>query len=239
MNGEAAAHAPATPPAALTRLFVKYCLTALLVGSILRFVSGRSDWSRAWWYLGLLFAGQSGAGLWLARVRPDLMAERSRIQKGTKPWDKVLAPLIAFIGPAAIWWTAAADVRANWPPPVPLAWSLAGFAACAFGFVLTLWAMGTNRFFSATVRIQSDRGQVVVDRGPYARVRHPGYTGALVFTLASPIALGSWIALVPALLTGAVLALRTALEDRTLRTELAGYADYSRRVRWRLAPRIW
>jgi protein-S-isoprenylcysteine O-methyltransferase Ste14 len=89
------------------------------------------------------------------------------------------------------------------------------------------------------VRIQDDRGQVVVDTGPYRLIRHPGYTGALAFTLATPFALGSWYALVRAVLTAAVLALRTALEDRTLQAELPGHAEYAARVKDRLLPAVW
>jgi protein-S-isoprenylcysteine O-methyltransferase Ste14 len=99
--------------------------------------------------------------------------------------------------------------------------------------------MLANRFFAATVRIQSDRGHVVVDRGPYRRVRHPGYTGAALFTLATPLALGSWAALYPALFLVAVLVIRIVLEERTLRAELAGYREYASRVRWRLLPGVW
>ncbi|MBZ5586697.1 MAG: isoprenylcysteine carboxylmethyltransferase family protein [Acidobacteriia bacterium] len=107
------------------------------------------------------------------------------------------------------------------------------------GILLTFWAMVTNRFFSATVRIQEDRGHVVVDGGPYRHMRHPGYVGALAFTVASPVALGSWLALIPAVLTSALLVVRTALEDRTLRRELNGYREYANRVRYRLAPGVW
>ena len=122
---------------------------------------------------------------------------------------------------------------------MPLAWSMAGMAACFGASVLVAWAMVTNRFFSAVIRIQSDRGQTVVDSGPYAYLRHPGYTGAMAFTMATPLALGSYNALIPAALTSAVLVLRTALEDRTLHTELAGYPDYARRVQSRLIPGLW
>ena len=93
--------------------------------------------------------------------------------------------------------------------------------------------------FSATVRIQEERGHVVIDFGPYEYVRHPGYTGALAFSLASPVALGSWLALIPAVFLALVLAVRTALEDRTLRAELKGYEEYASRVRSRLVPGLW
>jgi len=96
-----------------------------------------------------------------------------------------------------------------------------------------------NRFFSSVIRIQADRGQYVVTTGPYAFVRHPGYTAGILIILASGIALGSWLA--TALLTIASLPFllyRTIAEDRILTAELAGYSDYARHVRWRLCPGI-
>lgn len=238
-SGAAPVKAPSDASSSLTTALVKYCVMALIVASILRFVSGRSDWGRAWFYAGLLLTVQTALGLSLRRAKPDLMVERSRMREGTKSWDKWLAPIIAIIGPVAFWATAAADMRTHWPPPVPMAWSVAAFVVCAAGFLLTFRAMWTNRFFAATVRIQKDRGQTVVSDGPYAWVRHPGYTGALAFTLATPVALGSWIALVPAALTDLVLVIRTFLEDRTLSAELEGYDAYTRRVGSRLIPGIW
>ena len=99
--------------------------------------------------------------------------------------------------------------------------------------------MRSNRFFSSVVRIQKDRGHTVVDGGPYRFVRHPGYAGTSVFTLVTPLILRSYWALVPAAATASVLVLRTIMEDLTLRNELDGYADYARRVRYRLLPAIW
>ena len=99
--------------------------------------------------------------------------------------------------------------------------------------------MRSNKFFSSVVRIQKDRGHVVVTSGPYRFVRHPGYTGMSAFTLATPLILNSQWAFVPAVVTAAITGLRTVLEDRTLNHELEGYADYARRVKYRLAPPIW
>jgi protein-S-isoprenylcysteine O-methyltransferase Ste14 len=118
-------------------------------------------------------------------------------------------------------------------------WSIVALLVCTLASLLVFWAMLTNRFFSGTVRIQTERNHVVVEDGPYRYVRHPGYSGALLFTMASPVALGSWYALIPAALTSAVLVLRTAFEDATLRAELNGYGAYARRVSARLVPRIW
>ncbi len=80
---------------------------------------------------------------------------------------------------------------------------------------------------------------MVIDSGPYRYVRHPGYSGALVFTLASPVALGSRLALLPAALVAVLLVIRTALEDRTLRAGLQGYEEYTRRTPKRLLPGVW
>jgi len=104
---------------------------------------------------------------------------------------------------------------------------------------LIAWAMRSNRFFSSVVRIQKDRGHTVVTAGPYGFIRHPGYTGIAAFTLATPLILNSRWAFVPAIATAAMSVLRTLLEDRTLHNELDGYADYARRVKYRLVPAIW
>lgn len=105
--------------------------------------------------------------------------------------------------------------------------------------VITAWAQAVNRFFEPGVRLQRERGQYVVTSGPYAAVRHPGYAGALMTFAGLALALGSWWALVPAAVAGALLILRTALEDALLRERLEGYADYARRVRFRLVPGVW
>jgi protein-S-isoprenylcysteine O-methyltransferase Ste14 len=115
-----------------------------------------------------------------------------------------------------------------------------GLVIVAASYGLVFWAMLVNRFFSSVVRIQSDRGQHVVTAGPYAFVRHPGYSAGILIMLASGIALGSWLAAV--FLVVVVLPFlfyRMSTEDRVLQSRLDGYADYARRVPWRLVPGIW
>jgi protein-S-isoprenylcysteine O-methyltransferase Ste14 len=105
--------------------------------------------------------------------------------------------------------------------------------------VPVIWAMRVNRFFSSAVRIQSDRGQQVVSDGPYRFVRHPGYTAAVVMILANGVALGSWMAAVIGWMGVPILVWRTVKEDRMLRAQLPGYAEYAARVKWRLLPGVW
>lgn len=106
-------------------------------------------------------------------------------------------------------------------------------------FLFIFRAMRENRFFSAVVRIQSDRGHQVIDTGPYSLVRHPGYAGMIVGISASGLALGSWIGFALALGYSALIARRVSFEDRFLQRGLPGYADYARRVPYRLIPGVW
>jgi protein-S-isoprenylcysteine O-methyltransferase Ste14 len=131
------------------------------------------------------------------------------------------------------------DDRWSWSPPQAVAVQIAAFVAVALGDVLFAWAMASNMFFSSVVRIQQDRGHTVQSGGPYRFVRHPGYLGTIVPTLATPLALGSLWAFIPAGLLTAVMVVRTALEDKTLRDELAGYTEYAQRTRYRLVPGVW
>ncbi len=109
----------------------------------------------------------------------------------------------------------------------------------SFGWILLMWAMLANPHFEATVRIQTDRHHRVVTAGPYAVVRHPGYVGASLWALGSPLIVGSAYGLIPAGITVGLLVLRTCLEDKTLQAELPGYAEYAKQVRYRLLPGIW
>jgi protein-S-isoprenylcysteine O-methyltransferase Ste14 len=129
--------------------------------------------------------------------------------------------------------------RLHWSDTVPLWSQIAALLGFALSFALSIWAMMTNNFYSRVVRIQRDRGQYVVTQGPYRFVRHPSYIGSIFSWVCAALVLGSWLALMPAVLIAAMLVVRTALEDRTLQAELDGYREYAQRVRYRLLPGIW
>jgi protein-S-isoprenylcysteine O-methyltransferase Ste14 len=116
---------------------------------------------------------------------------------------------------------------------------LISFVLVALGYALSSWAMLSNPFFSGTVRIQGERGHSVATAGPYHYVRHPGYSGWILANLTTPVALGSLWGLLPGLLVVLGFVVRTAMEDRTLQTELDGYKEYTQQVRYRLVPGIW
>ena len=128
--------------------------------------------------------------------------------------------LAVLIFPFLTWLTGGLDERFGWSGPIPVALWVAAAVLFLAGGLIVLWSMMANRFFSATVRIQTERGHHVVSAGPYRLVRHPGYTGSIVYQLAVPLVLGSWWALIPSALAAVTFVIRTAREDRTLHDEL-------------------
>jgi protein-S-isoprenylcysteine O-methyltransferase Ste14 len=220
------------------QLVLKAVAVQVVTAGILFGCAGTLRWAWAWaWLSGVLLLQL--ATVWiLAWHSPDLLAERSRLQPGTKNWDKVILPVMVVAAPLLGMAAAGVEHRIrgeSWPVRTPAAAMLVTIA----GGAVTAAAMYANRFFSTTVRIQSERGHVVVTGGPYRAVRHPGYVGMLLVYAALPFALGSRWALGPAALTVVLLVVRTGLEDRTLRVELPGYAEYAAKVRYRLLPGVW
>jgi len=222
---------------AILKRFMQIVFGMAVTAACLFGSAGRLDWWNGWVLLGLSLAASLAATVILSR-NPELVAERSNVKAG-KSWDKAIVFVVVFLGPVSVWITAGLDARYHWSDRIPLAASTAGVVAGVVSAALVAWAMHSNTFFSAVVRIQKDRGHVVVTGGPYRFVRHPGYAGMSAFTLATPLILGSWWALVPAAFTTAVTVLRTVLEDRTLHAELERYAAYAGRVRYKLVPFVW
>jgi protein-S-isoprenylcysteine O-methyltransferase Ste14 len=218
---------------------VKGLVAKLFVAVVLFASAGRLDWVMGWVYLGVFLAFDVATALVLLPRSPELLVERNRIQEGTKGWDQVLVRLAALYLPMAAWIVSGLDDRFDWSVQMPLTLHIVALVVVVLGYAMVVWAMASNPFFSATVRIQADRGHTVATGGPYRYVRHPGYLGAILFTSLMPILLGSLWALIPAGLALPAYMVRTALEDRTLHAELDGYPEYVERVRYRLLPGVW
>ena len=223
------------------RVVAGFLVVMLLPTAILFTAAGRVDWWEAWLLVVISASFTIGSRIMLFRTSPDLVQERARWTEGerAKSWDRVLLPITAIVGPLLVWLVAGLDKRFGWSPPVSLAVEVAGFIIMITGYGVGTWAALVNRFFSAVVRIQTERGHTVVTGGPYRFVRHPGYAGGALAYLAMPLALGALGAFVPAVLTVAAIVVRTALEDRTLQAELPGYTSYAQKTRYRLLPGIW
>ena len=232
---------PTTSKGFWLRAVILFLLSMLIGPGALFLAAGTLKWGMAWAFTGLYVLAVFGSRVLVWRKDPGLLTERARSLKAedAKPWDRRLAAIVGLYGPLAGWITMGLDKRFNWSPDIPLGVALAALALTAAGMAFSTWAMIANRYFSAVVRIQTDREHQVITTGPYAVMRHPGYAGAVLTNLVTPIALGSLWAYIPAGLTVIVTVIRTALEDRTLIDELDGYKDYAQRTRYRLVPGVW
>jgi protein-S-isoprenylcysteine O-methyltransferase Ste14 len=212
------------------------CVIYMAINAVLLFGSaGTLDWPMAWAFIAVslaVFVVQ------VQRSSPDLLEDRSRRHKDSKRWDRVLVSALMGIS-FSILIVSGLTIRFGQDGQVPLPVQVIALVILTLGNCLIAWATWTNRFFSATVRIQNERGHTVVSDGAYRFVRHPGYAGMIVVNLSMPLALGSYWALGPALLAVALFIVRTHLEDKTLREELPGYREYSGRIRYRLVPYVW
>lgn len=209
-----------------------------VMGLALFWSAGRLDWWQGWAAMAVMAAWMIAMAVLVIVVRPGLLAERIGRRRGDKLWDSQLQACLA-LAQLSRYILAGWDVRLAATGPVAPVAQIAALIAGALGYAVFVWATASNGFFSQVVRIQSERGHTVETGGPYRFVRHPAYAGAIVYEFAVPLLLGSWWAVPTSLLGAALLWLRTRLEDQTLQHELPGYADYARRVRYRLLPGVW
>lgn len=201
--------------------------------------AGRAGWIRGWVCVGIYLIGVTATGMIVHHANHELLERRAKWQhKDTKGFDKIF---LAIFFPLTVIQPAMAGldvVRFHWSAMPP--WTiLPATGLFLMAMALLTWTLATNPYAESTVRIQSERGQSVIRSGPYAYIRHPMYVGMILMYLATGWMLGSMAALLVGILMAVLLIVRTALEDRTLRRELPGYADYSQVTRYRLLPRIW
>jgi len=221
--------------------WIRLIITYLLIPLVLLVCGWDLGWWQAWVFSLLIFTAGIGGRIWAERRHPGLTAERQSVEsiQGAKAWDKVLAPLMAISISFPLVIVAGLDHRYRWSLVIPLWINIIGLILVAMGYALAVWALAENRFFSSVVRIQTDRGHVVCDTGPYRIMRHPGYAGNILPLLGIVLALGSLWTVIPAVVALVIAIVRTALEDQTLQEELPGYREYAQRVRYRLLPGIY
>jgi protein-S-isoprenylcysteine O-methyltransferase Ste14 len=211
---------------------------AWFIGSLF-VAAGRLDWIRGWIWVSSSVVCMTAVGLIVHRRNPGLLEARSKWRRqDTKRFDKIFIaafmPLV-LIHPAV----AGLDVcRYHWTS-MTFAFVYPGVLLLCGASAMITWVLVVNPFAESTVRIQSDREQIVITSGPYRFVRHPMYVGMIVMYVANSLILGSVWALVLSALLATLIIWRTTLEDRTLRDELAGYQNYAERTRYRLLPGVW
>ncbi len=218
-------------------MFVGFIAIAVLLIFIF-ILAGTWRYWQAWLFgamnsiiIGCLFMGFAD--------RTMLISERINSGTNTKWWDKVFWIVYGPMNLAIIIIASLDAGRYHWTPALPASLYVLGYALYLFSNFIHLWAILSNEFYASTVRIQDERGQVVVVNGPYRWIRHPGYLGISLMLLCIAIVLGSLRALIPVFCVWILLILRTYMEDKTLQKELDGYSAYAQKTKYRLLPGIW
>jgi len=218
----------------LRRTMAKLGLIAALLGLVFFLSAGTLRYWQAWVFLAVLLVPMTAVTSYLVKNDPQLLERRLQMREKERP-QKLLVKLasIFFI---ACWILPGFDRRWGWSsvPPALV------FLADAFflgAYLFFFWVIKTNSYASRTVEVVP--GQEVVTTGPYAMVRHPMYLAILVMYAATPLALGSFWALLAYIPVPLTLALRVRNEEAVMIRELAGYAEYRNRVRFKILPRVW
>ncbi len=221
-----------------TSYVVKHIAGSLVFFLIIFVCAGRMDYLPGLIYLALGIV-MTVLNYTVLKPGSELLAERGKPGEGVKKWDKIIL-LFSFLFTIAMYAVAGLDSgRYHWSPDFHLILPIIGIICTVSGQLLFLTAQKQNKFFSSTVRIQSDREHTVCDTGLYKIVRHPAYLGSIIQAVGFPLLFESLWSIIPAALLVAIHIIRTFLEDKALKEELSGYLAYSGKIRYRIIPGIW
>ncbi|KGT80110.1 isoprenylcysteine carboxyl methyltransferase [Bradyrhizobium japonicum] len=223
----------------IAKLLLQNTITTAGMGALLFACAGTMHWPSAWLFLATCALLGPLCGWWLYRVDPALLAERLRpvLQRDQPAADKAF--MIVFVIAMLAWLAAMGLDRRTQFSDMPVALQALGLVLFVLSTLFILWVFRENSFAAPVVKLQADRAQRVVSTGPYAHVRHPMYSGMILFFAGVPLLLGSWWGLVMAPVIVVLFAVRIGIEERTLREGLPGYSNYMTRVRYRLLPGVW
>lgn len=221
-----------------TKHIVRQFLGSLIFFTLIFLGAGKLKYWQGLLYLSiglLMFV----LGVTIFKVDNALAEERSKPGKDAKKWDKIIL-LISFIASLAMFFVAGMDSgRFHWSPVFPIILYILGAIFTMTGQLLFMIARKQNSFFSSVVRIQNDRNHKVCDTGLYKFVRHPAYLGSVIQLIGFPLIFGSLWSIIPVIISMVLIILRTYLEDKTLKSELTGYTEYSKQIKFKLIPLIW
>jgi len=221
-----------------TNYLIKQFIGTFIFFIIIFVSAGRIDYWQGLIYvaIGLIMFLLS---LTVLRIDDELLKERSKPGTDTKKWDKLLLGLSLLVTIAMYTIAGLDSGRYHWSPDFHWSLYLSGMILTAAGQLIFLIAQKQNKFFSSTVRIQTDRGHIVCETGLYKFVRHPAYMGSVIQSLGFPLLFGSLLSIIPVVVMILLLLERTSLEDRTLTYGLKGYAEYTLKTRYKMIPGVW
>ena len=223
----------------IAKLLLQNTITVIALGVLLFASAGSLHWLAAWVFLAVSAILGPLCGLWLAKTDPALLAERMRptFQAEQPAADKKF--MLVFVAATVVWLVAMGLDRRMHASDIPLPLQVLGLAMYLLSTAFIMWVFRENSFAAPVVKVQAERHHHVISSGPYAFVRHPMYSGIMLFFFGVPLLLGSWWGVAIAPVFAVLFAIRARIEERALVEGLPDYADYAARVRYRLVPGIW
>jgi protein-S-isoprenylcysteine O-methyltransferase Ste14 len=218
----------------LIKITFRLAMLLPLTGLLLFLPAGSLYYWEAWVYCGMLFIPMIISSYYLVFRDPEFLERRMKTEEKEKA-QKIVQFLSGLLF-TSVFVISGLDYRFEWSN-VPLALVIISDVLVLGGFLYVFRVFQENRYAARTIEVEE--GQTVISSGPYAVVRHPMYLSVIPMYLFTPLALGSYWALVPALPLIATLILRILNEEVVLLRDLPGYDDYRHKVRWRLIPGVW
>ncbi|HJN94762.1 MAG TPA: isoprenylcysteine carboxylmethyltransferase family protein [Gammaproteobacteria bacterium] len=218
----------------LARIITRLAFLPFVIGLLVLWPAGTFDFWQIYAYFGFILIPMVAGGIYFYINDPAVLERRLK----TNEKEDTQKLVMVFMGLAVVasYMIPGFDKRFGWSD-IPVWLVLLADAVVVVGYLVMLYVMKVNSFAARTIEVEQN--QRVIDTGPYALVRHPMYTGAVVMYLATPVALGSWWAFLAVAIVPFCLVARILNEEQVLNQELDGYTEYTQRTRWRLIPGIW
>lgn len=225
----------------ILKLINRSLITLLIMALFLFLPIGTLNWPSAWIFLFLQGSFEVSIACWLAKYDPELLKERRSfvIQRGQKKWDKVVMILFSIL---QITWLpfVAFDVAYSQGNLVPVFVKVVAAILIITGFYIFYLVFRENSYASPVVKIQKAREHKIVTTGPYRYVRHPMYSGSILYFIGIPLLLGSWYGLLFTFFLSILLIIRSRLEEKALVEEFSDpYIEYAKRVPFRFIPFVY
>ena len=215
-------------------VFVRFSLILLILGLVFFFSAGTIKYREAWAYIITISIPMIIFGIYMFRHNPKFLERRMKTEEKRK--EQKLIQKVGALPFLLVYLLPGLDKRFGWSD-LPYSIALIGLAPVLLGYLMILYVFLTNSYASRVVEVE--KGQRVITTGPYALVRHPMYVGVILFYSVTPIALGSYWAMIPSLLIIPILVFRIKDEEKELLENLTGYREYAQKVKYRLLPFVW
>ncbi|MBR4002497.1 MAG: isoprenylcysteine carboxylmethyltransferase family protein [Clostridia bacterium] len=213
---------------------VKFLLGVVLVGVLIFLPAGTLSFFNGWLLMGLLFIPMFFAGIVMLIKNPKLLTERLDVKEKDKKQSLVvkLSGLMFLFG----FIVAGLNYRFGWFM-LPNYIVIIASVIFLLSYIMYAEVLRENKYLSRTIKVQED--QKVIDTGLYGVVRHPMYSATLFLFMSMPLVLGSLFSFLIFLAYPIIISIRIKNEEKLLETELTGYAEYKKKVKYKLIPFIW